>query len=47
MGIGAVGLLFYFFSGGAHSNLMLMACAAIAVTGIAGILVGWFHEPSE
>jgi hypothetical protein len=47
MGIGAVGLLFNFFSGDAPSRFMMAACGAIAATGAVGVLVGWFHEPSE
>lgn len=47
MGVGAVGLLFYFFTEDSPSGLLAAVCTAIAATGAVAVLVGWLHDPRE
>ena len=47
VGIGAIGVLFYFLSGTEQRKPVPVASCAIAGIGATSILVGWFYDPQD
>ena len=44
IGIGTIGVLFYFMSGAEHPKPAPVASGVIAGIGMTSVLVGWFYD---